>query len=363
MNIGIPKEIRPSEYRVGLSPAGVQILSQDGHICYIENEAGLGAGFTNENYERAGGRIAYSAQEVYGRADVVLKVARPKEEELDLMQDDSCLLGFLHLTSARQSRIDKLLAKKITALSYDQIQLEDGSRPVKRPLSEIGGRMTAQVAARLLQNNGGGKGILLGGMPGVPPAEVTIIGAGVAGRYAAKAFLRMGAQLTVLDTDPLALQNIHDELPQVVTMLYTRQNRKRVCEYADVLVTAAATPGERAPILIRRGDLKLMKARSLVMDISIDQGGNVETSRPTSHANSTFVEEGIVHYCVPNMPGVAARTATHAFFNAGFSYIQEIVQKGIDQAIQDNPAIEVSINTYQGEVRNLSRIAPKDIEA
>ena len=363
MNIGIPKEIRPSEYRVGLSPAGVQILSQDGHTCYVESDAGLGAGFTNENYERAGATIAYSPQEVFGRADLMLKVARPKEEELDLMQDNSCLLGFLHLTSARQSRIDKLLEKKITALSYDQIQLEDGYRPVMRPLSEIGGKMSAQVAARMLQNNGGGKGILIGGMPGVPPAEVVIFGAGIAGRSAAKAFLGMGAQLTVLDTDPLALQNIHDELPQVVTMLYTRENRKRVCAYADVLVTAAATPGESAPLLIRREHLKLMKTRSLVMDLSIDQGGNVETSRPTTHENSTFVDEGIVHYCVPNMPGVAARTATHVFFNAAFGYIQEIAQKGIDQAIQDNPAIEMALNTYQGETRHLSRIAPEDREA
>ena len=363
MNIGIPKEIRPSEYRVGLSPAGVQILSQEGHTCYVENEAGMGAGFTNENYERAGARIAYSAQETYGRAELVLKIARPKEHELDLMQDHSSLLGFLHLSSARQSRIDTLLSKQITAISYDQIQNEDGSRPVMRPLSEIGGRMTAQVAARMLQNNGGGKGILLGGMPGVPPAEVVIIGAGVAGRSAAKAFLGMGAQLTVLDTDPLALQRMHDECPQVVTMLYTTQNRMRVCAYADVLVTVAATPGERAPLLIRRDDLKLMKVRSLVMDISIDQGGNIETSRPTTHENSTFIDEGIVHYCVPNMPGVAARTATHAFFNVAFRYILEITQKGVHQAIQDNPAIEKAINTYQGTVHHLSRIAPKDLAA
>ena len=363
MNIGIPKEIRPSEYRVGLSPAGVQILSQEGHTCYVENDAGLGAGFTNENYERTGGTIVYSAQEVYGRAGLVLKVARPKEQELDLIQDNSILLGFLHLTSARQSRIDKLLEKQITAISYDQIQLQDGYRPVMRPLSELGGKMTAQVAARMLQNNGGGKGILLGGMPGVPPAEVVIIGAGVAGRYAAKAFLGMGAQLTVLDTDPVALQNVQDESPQVVTMLYTSQNCKRVCEYADVLVTAAATPGESAPILIRREHLKLMKTRSLVMDLSIDQGGNVETSRPTTHENSTFIDEGIVHYCVPNMPGVAARTATHAFFNAAFGYIQEIAQKGVAQAIQDNPAIEMGMNTYLGEIRHLSRIAPEDRKA
>ncbi|MDH5507375.1 MAG: alanine dehydrogenase, partial [Anaerolineae bacterium] len=277
MNIGIPKEIRPSEYRVGLSPAGVHMLVKQGHTCYIEHQAGLGAGFTDQDYEHAGGQIVYTAAEAFGRADLVLKVSRPLEPELGLLRPEAILAGFLHLPSARQSKIDYLVNNKISAIAYEQIQLPDGSRPVLRPLSDIGGRMSAQIAARLMQNNAGGKGILLGGMPGVPPAEVAIIGAGVAGHAAARAFRGMGAQVTVLDVDGRALERIHTQFPGAVTMFYTPANIRRVCAYADVVIAAAMIPGQPAPMLISRSDVQSMKPRSLIMDISIDQGGCVET--------------------------------------------------------------------------------------
>lgn len=359
MNIGIPKEIRPSEYRVGLSPAGVQILTQHGHTCYIEHDAGLGAGFTDQEYEQAGGRIVYSAHEVYARADLALKFARPTEEELQWLRPGSAIAGWLHLPSARQTKIDLLLEREITAITYEQIEQPDGSRPVLRPLSEIGGRMAAQIAANMLQNNTGGKGILLSGVAGVPPAEVVIVGAGTVGRFAAKSFLGFGAQVTVLDVNMASLERIHHEHPQAVTMLCTDANLARVCKYADVLVAAAALPGQPAPILVSRQMVRRMKSRSLVMDLSIDLGGCVETSRPTTHMDPTFIEENVIHYCVPNMPSVVARTASHAFFNAALPYILELADKGVETAIQQNPAVALAVNTYAGEIRHLTRMASK----
>jgi len=356
MNIGIPKEIRPNEYRVGLPPAGVEMLVHRGHTCYVEHQAGLGAGFTDQEYQQAGGQIVYSALEAYGRADLVLKFARPLEEELGLMREGCTLLGWLQLPSARQSKIDALLRKKITALTYEQIQLPDGSLPVMRPLSEIGGRIAAQIAAWLLQNNAGGKGILLSGMPGVPPAEVVILGAGIVGTYAAKTLLGMGAQLTMLDSNAAALQSIHEQHPEIVTMFSTTANLKRVCSYADVLIAAAMIPGQRAPVLISREMVQYMKARAVLMDLSIDMGGCSETSRPTTHADPTFIEENVIHYCVPNIPSVVARTATHAFFNAAKPYILEIVEQGVEAAIEGNPALAKAVNTHNGELVNLSRL-------
>lgn len=353
MNIGIPKERRPFEFRVGLSPAGVEILSQQGHTVFIEHDAGVGAGFSDSEYERVGAHIVYSPHEAFGRAELLLKLARPLQEELPWLNPGTTLMGFLHLASSRQDRVDALLASKITAIAYEQIQLSDGSMPVLRPLSQIGGQMMAQIAARLLQTNYGGKGILLGGMAGVPPAEVIIIGGGTAGTHAARAFLGMGAHVTVLDKNVNALQLVCERLPQAVTMVATRRNIDRTCAYADVVVGAVLVPGERAPIVLTRETLTKMKPRSLVMDLSIDLGGCFETSRPTAHDNPTYIEEGIIHYCVPNVPAVVARTATHAFVNAAIPFISEVANLGVEYAIAHNPAIALALNTYQGELRHL----------
>ncbi len=356
MNIGIPKENRPFEYRVGLSPAGVRMLTNRGHVVYVEHEAGVPVGFSDHDYEQAGGQIVYSPHEAFGRADLVLKLARPLEGEIELLRPGSAIAGFLHLPSASQSKIDYFLEHKISTIAYEQIQLADGSRPVLRPLSEVGGRLAAQVAANLLQNDSGGKGILLGGMPGVPPAEVVVLGAGTAGCAATQAFLGMGAQLTVLDNDLEALTRLHQRCPQVVTLLANNANIQRTAAFADVLVAAAASPGQAAPRLITRETLKLMKPRSLVMDLSIDQGGCLETSRPTSHDKPTFLEEGIIHYCVPNMTSVVARTASHVFFNAAMPFILELAQKGLDAALAENPALRNATNTHNGEVIHLVRL-------
>ena len=353
MNIGIPIERRPFEFRVGLSPAGVEILTQQGNQVYVEHEAGLGAGFSDQEFERAGARIVYSAEEVFMRGDLLLKVARPMKEELEWMRPHTTVLGLLHLASAREDKVDVLLEKKITSIAYEQIEDADGSLPVLRPFSQIGGRMSASIAARLLQNNWGGKGVLLGGVPGVPPAEVVILGGGVVGHFAADAFLGLGAHVTVIDNDINVLQKIYDRYPNVVTMIATKRNLERVTKFADVVVGAVLLPGERTPILLTREMVRAMKPRSVFIDVSIDQGGCSETSRPTTHELPTYVEEGVLHYCVPNIPGVVARTATHAFVNSAMPYIEEIANLGVQVAIERNPAIARAVNTHQGKLVHL----------
>ncbi len=354
MNICIPKERRPFEYRVGLSPHGVHTLTAHGHTVYVEHQAGLGAGFSDEDYERAGARIVYSPHEVFGRADLLVKVSRPLLEEIQWMQPGAVLAGLLHLASARQDKIAYMLENDITAVALEQIQTPDGERPVLKPMSRIGGLMAVQVAARLLQNNHGGKGILLGGLPGVPPAEVVIIGAGVVGTCAARGFLGLGAHVTVLDVNPQALERIFKEHPQVATLPATPYNISRMVSFADVVICSVLNPGERAPMVLTRDMVKAMKPRALLLDISIDQGGCAATSRPTTHDHPTYIDEGVIHYAVPNMPGVVARTATHALVTAAMPYILAIANKGIARAMVENPALAHAINTYKGELRNLS---------
>ena len=358
MNIGIPKERRPYEFRVGLTPAAVQMLAKQGHKCNVEHDAGMGVGYSDQEYEKAGARVVYSGHEVFGRADLLVKIARPLLEEIVWLQQGTALAGLLHLNSARHDKIDKLIEKEITAVALEQIQLDDGSMPVRASLAQIGGQMAPQIAARLLQNDSGGKGIMIGGAPGVPPAEIVIIGAGMVGTGATQAFFGMGAHVTVLDVNMSALQRIHDRFPGVVTMVANQVNLVRTCSYADVVVGAVLVPGERAPIVITREMLKIMKPRSIIMDISIDDGGCVETSRPTTHDHPTFVEDGVTHYCVPNIPGVVARTSTHVFNNAAFPFILELANKGLDTAIAENPAIERGVNTYKGNLVHISRYSP-----
>ena len=356
MNIGIPKERRPFEFRVGLTPAAVQMLVKNGHTCYVEHNAGEGAGFSDQEYGLAGARIVYTPHEVFGRADLLLKVARPTYEELGWLRAGTTIMGLLHLTSSRRDKINVLLEKGVTAIPYEVITLPDGSVPVRKPLSQIGGRLVAQISAHLLQNDAHGKGILLGGNVGVPPAEVVIIGAGITGTSATRAFVGMGAHVSVLDTSFEALQRIYDEFPGVVTWFANDHNLSRAISYADVVVACILVPNDRPPTIITRGMIRTMRPRSLLMDVSIDEGGCVETSRPTTHDIPTFVEEGIVHYCVPNIPSVVARTSTYAFLNAAFPFILEIANKGVEQAIKDNPAIESGTVIYKGEERRLARI-------
>ena len=360
MNIGVPKERRPFEYRVGLTPIFVHMLTELGHTCFIEHEAGAGAGFSDQEYQYAGGNIVYSAHEVFGRADLLLKVARPVMEEITWMRPGTTLAGLLHLGSARLEKINALIDNQITAVAYEQIEKPDGSVPIRIPLSQIGGRLTAQIGARLLQNDFGGKGILLGGVPGVPPAEVVVIGAGIVGKISAKAFQEMGAHVTVLDTDLAALQHLYNTVTGVVSMISNPINLARTCAYADLIIGAVLIHGERPPTIITREMLNGMKPRAVIMDISIDEGGCVETSRPTTHEKPTFTEQGIVHYCVPNIPSIVARTATHAYLNAAFPYIQELANLGADTAIALNTELKQGVITYKGDLINKALSAMND---
>jgi alanine dehydrogenase len=355
MNIGVPRERRADENRVGLTPAVIELLTAAGHTCYVENEAGVGAGFSDVDYERAGARIVYSPQEAYGRANLVAKVARPMEDEVELVNGGSILMGFLHLAVARRERVETLLEKHVTAIALETIQTDDGALPVQTPLSKAAGLMAPQLAGILMQNNHGGKGILLGGIPGVPPAEVVIIGAGTFGTAAAHAFLAAGASVYVLDQDLARLQYLDERCRtggRLVTMVSHKFNIAKVIKFADVVVGAVLVPGTRAPIVVTREMVRTMKPRSVILDISIDQGGCVETSRPTTHHDPTFVEEGVIHYCVPNMTSVVARTATHALNNAAWPFIREIAQNGLGAALAGMSALRRGVATHDGHVVN-----------
>jgi alanine dehydrogenase len=353
MDIGVPRERRNYDYRVGLTPAGVELLTAEGHTCYVETGAGLGAGFSDEDYRKAGGHCVYSGEEAYKRADLVVKVARPTTEEFEWMREGQIVMGFLHLATAQRDKVEMLLDKHITGIAYETVEDPDGALPILVPMSQLAGRMLPQVAGTLLQNDRGGKGILLGGVPGVPPAEVVILGAGTLGVNAARAFRGSGASVYMLDHDIASLQRMDETFGgQVVTMVSHSFNLRKVVSFADVLVGAVLVPGMRAPIIITREMVRSMRPRSLIMDLSIDQGGCVETSRPTLHSTPTFVEEGVIHYCVPNMTGVIGRTATHALNNATWPFVQQITRLGLDEAIRVSPALAAGVNTRDGKVVN-----------
>ena len=355
MNICVPKERRTFEFRVGLTPGAVQMLTKEGHTCYVEHNAGVGAGFSDQEYESAGARIVYTPHEVFGRADLLCKVARPTYEELEWLRSEITILGLLHLFSSRQDKIEMMKEKMITAISYEQIQLSDGSQPVRKPLSQIGGQLVAQIGAHLLQNDAGGKGILLGGMGGVPPAEVVIVGAGVTGTAATRSFLGVGAHVTVLDTNLDALQSIHETFPGVVTMVSNPRNLTRATAYADIVAACILIPGERPPIVITREMIRGMKPRSLIMDVSIDEGGCVETSRPTTHEHPTFIEEGSHSLLRTKYGQCGCPDINICISKCCFSFIREIAEKGSDLAIEENPAIETGAIIYKGELRHLPR--------
>jgi alanine dehydrogenase len=353
MNICIPKERRDSEYRVGLTPAGIQLLTQQGHTCFVEKEAGLGSGFSDHTYQKAGATIVYNGEEIYGRADLILKVGSPIQEEYSWMPDGLTLMGFLHLAAGAASKADTLINKKINAIGYEIIQDQTGNLPVLRPMSQLSGRMIPQVAATLAQNNYGGPGFYLGGIPGIPPSDVVILGAGVVGRNAARSFLGLGARVYMLDNSLEALQRIDDEFSSSVNTLVSYPfNLRKVCSFADVLVGAILVPGAPAPVIVSREMVRLMHSRAIIIDSSIDQGGCIETSRPTNHSNPTYLEEDVIHYCVPNMTGVLGRTATHAMSNATWPYINQIADLGVEKSLKENPALSKGLYTTNGKIVN-----------
>jgi alanine dehydrogenase len=350
MDFGIPKQKRPFDYRVGMTPMGVEVLTRQSHRVYVEHDAGQGSGFEDERYRQAGAQIVYSQEEVYGRGQLILTVSRPTEQEFGLLQPGHILCGFLHLAVAHPARLETLLQRKVTAVAYETIQTADGRLPVLAAASQIAGRMIAPIASQLLQNNEGGHGILLGGVPGVPPAKVVILGAGIVGVNAARMFGAMGADVTLLDSDLGKLQLLEERGCRARTMVAYDFNVVKVIRHADVVVGSVLIPGARTPIVVTREMVRTMKPRSVIMDVSIDQGGCVETSRPTTYQAPTYIEEGVIHYCVPNMTGVVARTTTHALNNAFWPFIREIAERGLAEAIETDSALRLGINTHNGEI-------------
>jgi alanine dehydrogenase len=351
VDVGIPAEQQSNEYRVGLTPHGVRLLTQAGHRAYIEQGAGEGAGFRDLDYERAGGQIVFAHDEVYQRADLVTKVGSPTLDELDALHEGQTICAFWHLAAQRREVVHTLLEKNITAVAYENIQRDDGVLPVLRPLSEIAGRMLPQIAARWLQNDGGGNGYLIGGLAGIPPIDVTILGAGAVGLNATRAFYGLGARVSVLDCNLERLELIDERFGgRVTTMVAYDFNIARALKKAKVLVGAVLVPGERAPVLVSREMVRSMHPRSVIIDVSIDQGGCVETSRLTNHTDPVFVDEDVIHYCVPNIPGVVARTSTHAYLNAAWPFIQELANQGAEEAIGADSALQRGVAVHGGQV-------------
>jgi alanine dehydrogenase len=352
MHIGIPREVRDGEGRVGMTPAGVRRLVDMGHVVFVEHQAGERSGFADAAYVEAGATLVYSPEEVFWRSDLIIKVVRPTEDEFALLREDSALLAFLQLASARRGKVETLLRKRVTAIAYETIEADDGSLPIIHAMSQIGGRMTPGLAARFLEIGNGGNGVLLTGVPGVPPAEVVVIGAGMFGQESALAFARVGASVYVLDRQISQLVKTEQRCAgyRVATMLAHPEMIAKAIRFADVVVTAASTPGQRAPIVITEEMLRDMRPRSLIMDVSITQGGCVETSQPTTHNDPIFTRAGITHYCVPNIPAAVARTATHALVSSAWPIIEQIAELGPDIAIASNRTIARGTWTHRGQM-------------
>jgi len=353
MEFGIPKEVRDLEHRVGLTPAGVNALVEAGHTVYVERNAGAGAGFSDENYRAVGAQIVYSAEEAYGRAEVAVKVSRPTAAEHDLLRPGQAVACYLHLAVASPDLLEALRQREITTIAWETVERDDGTLPALLPTSEVAGRLAPIIAGQFLQTVYGGRGILLSGLPGVPPATVVILGAGVLGTNAARAFIGNGAQVIVMDRDIRKLQHLDEMFSgQVATMLSTPYNIRRAVEFADVLLGCVYVPGARAPILVTHDMVRRMRRGAVIIDFSIDNGGCVATSRPTTHRDPVFVEEGIVHFCVPNTPARVPRTASHALTNAALPYLLSIGERGVETAIREDRSLARGVNVYRGRMAN-----------
>ena len=352
MIIGIPKEIKENENRVSILPSGVMSFVDAGHKVYIEKNAGVGSGFTDDEYARAGATILDTAKEVYDIAEMIMKVKEPLEPEYALLHEDRILFTYLHLASD-PVQTKALLDAKIIGIAYETVQLQDNSLPLLAPMSAIAGRMSIQIGAYLLQKINNGSGILLGGVPGVAPGYVTIIGGGVVGLNAAKMASGLGARVTILDISVDRLAHIHDILPDVITLISNEHNITQSVTEADLVVGAVLIPGAKAPKLVTEKMVMNMKQGSVIVDVAIDQGGSVETiDRLTSHENPYFVKHGIVHYSVPNMPGAVPRTSSFALSNATMPFALEIANKGVETALKENPALLKGLNVYKGKLTN-----------
>jgi len=351
MNIGIPKERFLGEERVGLTPAGVGLLKKAGHKCFVEIGAGLGSGFDDYDYERMGATMTPTGEELYASGSLVLKVQRPTLEEITWMHDGQTLMCFLGLMSIPQAEIDELRKHRVTAIAYEMISKDGRDFPILKTMSEIAGRMAPYIAGTLLMRTHGGRGVLLNGTPGVSAGEVVILGGGVLGFNAARAFVGLGAKVFILSRSLDRLRYLEEYFQgRVTTMIDHDFNVAHTTRFADVVIGAVRDPGKRAPVVITREMLRTMRKGSVIMDFAIDHGGCAETSSPTCFDSPTFIEEDVVHYCVPNVPGGVPRTSTHAFNNAAWAYIQHITNMGPVSAFAQNEALRNGIAMRNGEL-------------
>jgi len=350
--IGVPKEIKTAERRVALTPAGARTLTAAGHSVFVETSAGEGSGFEDDLYLAAGAEIRSGPDLVWNEADMILKVKEPIAPEFDRMRSGLILFTYLHL-AADADLTAKLLAARVVGLAYETIQRSDGSLPLLAPMSAVAGRLSLQAGAYALETNNGGRGVLLSGVPGVRPAKVVIVGAGVAGLNACLIAVGLGARVSVLDINQDRLEALsHLTGGRAVTLMSNPVSVEEEVSRADLVIGSVLIPGARAPKLVSREMVRGMKPGAAIVDISIDQGGCCETSCPTNHLEPTYVDEAVVHYCVTNMPGVVPRTSTLALTNATLPYVMEVAAKGCHRAIEDNPEIASGLNVLEGEVVN-----------
>jgi alanine dehydrogenase len=350
MLVGVPKEIKDSEFRVGLVPSTVRELTAKGHRVLVEQGAGLGAGLSDADYQAAGGKIVAGADQIFGQAELIVKVKEPLAVERKKLRPGQVLFTYLHLAADPAQAAD-LMASGAIAIAYETVTSPEGALPLLTPMSEVAGRMAPHVGARCLEKENGGRGVLLGGVPGVPPADVVIIGGGVAGSHAALISVGMGATVTVVDRNPEVLRRIARELgARVRTVFSTRDAIETLCRRADLVIASVLIPGAAAPKLITAETVRAMKPGAVLVDIAIDQGGCAETSRPTTHSAPTYLVDEVVHYCVTNMPGAVSRTSTFALNNGTLPFVLALADKGYRRALGQDPHLRRGLNVHEGEI-------------
>lgn len=350
MKIGVPKEIKNHEYRVAMTPAGVKELVDRGHRVAVQTHAGQGSAITDDHYRAAGATILDTAEEVWASSEMIVKVKEPMEPEFDLIQPRQTIYTYFHLAAVPELA-QVLVEKEVAAVAYETIQTPDGRLPLLEPMSEVAGRLSIQVGASCLVGSAGGKGLLLGGVPGVDRGDVVILGAGTVGMNAAKMAVGLGARVWVLDVSLKRLAYLDDLFGNRITTLHSNYTNLRTrVPQADLLIGAVLIAGARAPHLVTEDDVKAMAAGSVIVDVAVDQGGCIATSRPTSHAEPTYVKHGVVHYGVTNMPGAVARTSTYALTNTTIKYALDLADRGVLEAARRDPALAAGVNTWLGKV-------------
>jgi len=362
MDIGVPREIMDKEFRVALVPAGVRELVSAGHRVFVETGSGAGSGIADSEFEAAGARMMGTAQEVFTRAELIVKVKEPLEQEFAGFRSGQVLFTFLHL-AAKPQLTDFLCQTNICALGYETIQLDDGSLPVLAPMSEVAGRLSIQIGAHYLERAQGGAGVLLGGVPGVEHGRVTVVGGGVVGSNAVRVAQAMGAEVTVLDVNMQRLEYL-DELygGRVKTLVSNEHNIASAVRESDLVVGAVLIAGRRAPLLVSRKMVGAMRPGSVIIDVAIDQGGCIETAKQTTHSRPTYEVDGVVHYCVANMPGAVPRTSTFALTNVTLPYVMDIAGKGVEEALRDSSALRRGLNVFNGRIVNREVAASQNKE-